>query len=653
VAVGPFERRLYSRDVAAVGPFFERLLPSTTPLLVVQPVTEADIIATLRFASERGLAVFPRGISSAPLGNSVPTRDGITLDFSPMNRILEVDEAALLVRVEPGVRWADLAERLRPLGLSLLTSPSSRFSTVGGWAATGGLGIDAFRYGSFAEAILAARVALPEGEVLALEAKADRLEDFIGSEGQLGVFTELTLRVRRQPVASLPRLASFESYEQALAFLTRLAASDHGLSHAAFFDRARMAEQNALFRDHTGLEESIVPELDTVLLHFDDPDAERRFAMDTALLGEAKIRSDAASHYLWEERFFPLKAQRLGPSRLGAEVVLPLQALPDFLRRARRLAGRFGSEPTIEAITARTRGAVQCVTIASFPCDRTDRFDYLLRLILVQLLVHLGVRLGGRPYGLGIWNSPFFHRRYDSTQRRTLLKRKAELDPAGLLNPGKFFSLRTKLGGVPGWFFAWPMSEIGLHCARLLSPLLGRMAHRNGHHTHARWVVPPPDFDGGRPLLRETALRCTFCGACVSVCPAYYLTRDERVTGRGKLQLFEALSRGDDVSAGEATALFQCLRCRLCEEACQTSLALLDCYAVLEKQVEAHHGPARDLIESFVRRVDANQDRIPALYGLDREEWSPNPVATSPLPLAPPAVPAPGPPGSHVKGGEP
>jgi ferredoxin len=208
------------------------------------------------------------------------------------------------------------------------------------------------------------------------------------------------------------------------------------------------------------------------------------------------------------------------------------------------------------------------------------------------------------------------------------------------------------------------MSEIGLHCARLLSPLLGRMAHRNGHHAHARWVAPPPDLDGGRLLLRETALRCTFCGACVSVCPAYYLTGDERVTGRGKLQIFEALSRGDDVSPGEATALFQCLRCRLCEEACQTNLALVDCYAVLEKQIEARHGPARDLIERFVRRVDANQDRIPALYGLDREDWSPNPPAASPLPLAAPAAtpprstgapsaaPTPGAPRSHVKGSE-
>ena len=624
ILVGPFERRLYSRDVAAVPEFFERLLHRTTPLLVVQPSCEADIVAVLRFAAERRLPIFPRGVSSAPLGGSVPTRSGITLDLSSMNRVLDVDEEALTVRVEPGTRWADLAERLRPLGLALLSSPSSRFSTAGGWAATGGLGTDAFAHGHFSDAVVSARVAVLRGDVLALKREGGGLDDFLGSEGQLGIFTELTLRVRRRPLVSLPRLVCFENENQATVFLEKLAGSIHSPSHVAFYDRARMAEENVLFRDTTGLDEPVVPEQDAVVLHFDDTEAERRFTGDSALLLGAQVLSDAAAHYVWEERFFPLKAQRIGPSLLGAEIVLPPQALPAFLRRARSLARRFGSEPAIEATICRGKERTQCVAIVSFPCDRNNRFDYLLRLLLTQLLVHAGVRLGGRPYGLGIWNAPFFRRRYDASRRRALLRRKAELDPAGLLNPDKFFSLRTRRGSIQSRLFAGPVFETGLHLARFFSPILGWMARRNRRRGEpARWVVPPSELDAGLPLLRETALRCTFCGACISVCPAYLLTRDERVTGRGKLQLAELLSRPEEVSGDEATAMFQCLRCRLCEEVCQTRLPLLDCYTALEKQVENRYGYPRQKIEEFVELLDAGRDRIAAVFGLDVEEWSP------------------------------
>ncbi len=202
-----------------------------------------------------------------------------------------------------------------------------------------------------------------------------------------------------------------------------------------FYDRARLAEENLLLRDKLGSGEPIFEEREAVLVHFDDEESEKQFleAVESEGFGDtiriqensvmspnsgrsmtkiagSGLRSDrAAASYIWSERYFALKAQRLGPSLLAGEVLLGRAALPNFIRRARRLARRFGADLGIEAILA---GADECTVIAAFPCDFRKPLSYFLNLLLVQLLVRLGTRLGGSPYGIGTWNSPFLRKRY-------------------------------------------------------------------------------------------------------------------------------------------------------------------------------------------------------------------------------------------------
>jgi FAD/FMN-containing dehydrogenase/ferredoxin len=617
VTTGGFERRLYRRDLARVPRLIAGLLHRSTPLVVAQPRSEADVVEILRFASERRLAVFPRGVSSSAFGGTVPTRNGIVADFSAMARVLEIDPAARTVRVEPGVRWADLAARLAPRGLVPFTTPSSRFSTVGGWAATGGLGIGSFRYGPLSDALTAARVATAGGNVLELRRDDGSLRDFVGTEGQLGLFTELTLRVRKRPAASIPRLHYFGTLSEAVAFVERIAASGCLPSHVLVNDRERMAEENRLFRDRTRLEQAIVEERDAVLLHFDDPAEAARVPVGGEPAGET------AACYLWSERFFPLKAQRLGPSLLASEVVLPLAEVPGFAEEARALARRFGSGLSVELSVARGDRGPEGVVIAAFACDATRWLDYTLRLGLVQLLTRAGIRRSGRPYGIGIWNAPFVRAAVPADRLRDLARRKRELDPEGLVNPGKFFRVRTRLRNVPGILFGPRANSAALAAFAIVSPAVGALARvlsRRGAHAE-RWRVPAPEEDGGRRLLVEAAQRCTFCGACVSTCPAYLLTREELVTGRAKLHLVEALSRGDEVRAEEAHRPFQCFACGLCEEVCQTRLPLVACYDALERWIAERHGRPDDLLASFAARADAERASFNRAFGLDLPEW--------------------------------
>jgi ferredoxin len=450
------------------------------------------------------------------------------------------------------------------------------------------------------------------------------LRDFLGTEGHLGVFTELTLKVRKQPEVSSPRIAVFSDPREAFGFIDRLIAGGHRPSHVVFYDRERMAEENRLFFDRTGCKESIVEERDTVLLHFEDRHAENRLLEAETTGSLSGTRRSPAARYLWTERFFPLKAQRLGPGLLAAEVVLARADVPAFIDRARKIAGRFGVQPAIEAIVSKLSEETEaCVVIASFPCDPASKWNYMLGLVLVQILMLHGLRLGGRPYGLGIWNAPFAGNFHGPEERRRLHLRKHELDPHSLLNPNKHFAFRTRFLNIPGLLFRPSTFRAALGMASFLSPLIGAAARLGKPGSPSRWLVPAPDEEGGVRLLAQSSARCTSCGSCVSACPAYLLTRDERVTGRAKLRMAESRIMGEAIAAGEAQQIFQCLQCGLCEEVCQTRLPLRDCYDVLESWIRQRQGYPADLIHAFVQKLDADRSLIRAVFSLDLPDWTP------------------------------
>lgn len=622
-----FERRLYSRDLARVPQVVEKLLHRTTPLLAVQPGSADDVIEVLRFAARKTVPIYPRGIASSAFGGAVPTMNGIVIDFSPLTKVLHLDCGRRLVTVEPGVRWSELAEYLQPYGLAPITTPTSFFSTVAGWASTGGLGVNGFRYGHFRDAIYGMRVALPNGSVLELTKEDSRLQDFIGTEGQFGVILSLTIRVK--PVSSFARdfLYYFDTPASAFEFVETMTARDHEPAHVAFYDHVRLREENAVFCDRNKVRGGIVEERDAVFLHFDDRGAAERFAGDAEL--QAGKQADLkGARYLWAERFFPLKAQRLGPSLLASEVVLPRKEVPSFVEFSRKLARSFGVEIAYEVLVSQVSEKQNCVTIGSFFCDSRSR-GYSLLLLLVQLLTYFGVQRGGRPYGFGIWNSPFLNLLFHEEVRARMLARKKEYDPRFILNPQKFFGVRSRLYNIPGLLFAPRVHEASLRLAYFFLPLVGLIARMLKAQTGAHWVIPSAEEKGGEQLLRETQTRCTSCGACISVCPAYLVTHEELVTGRAKLRTAEALLSGEEVLPQEAFAPFQCLQCGLCEEVCQTNLPLRACYRALEQLVEKRYGRPEALIKQFMEKVDRNPDVVARAYGLSKPAWRP-PVEPAP-----------------------
>jgi Fe-S oxidoreductase len=171
---------------------------------------------------------------------------------------------------------------------------------------------------------------------------------------------------------------------------------------------------------------------------------------------------------------------------------------------------------------------------------------------------------------------------------------------------------------------------------------LGLIARLSGPKPSCSWDVPNKEDEQGKSLLHQCVQRCTSCGSCISVCPAYHITSDELVAGRAKLRMAEALMNGMEMDQERVHSSFQCLHCGLCEEVCQTHLPLRDCYLLLEDWIESRFGSPGTTVQRFVEKLDSNRDYIKDIFGLDLPEWAPD-EQLSRVPAVEPA-----PKGGHV-----
>lgn len=619
IMVEVFERKIFSRDVARVPAFLQKLLHRTMPLVVTLPTNQKDVLAIVEFAIEHQVSLFPRGASSWAFGGAVPTTNGIVVDLSSMREVINVDIENSTATVQAGIRWSDLSLKLEKFDLAPMTQPSSRFSTIGGWAQTGGLGIEGYGYGNFHDSITKVKIATPTGKLLQLNRGDDNFGDYIGAEGQLGIITELTFKLRKKSEYSRDALFYFESRELALKFLDQLVESNHSPSHVVFYDKDALVEQNRLFLEKTGTVKPIFKNLDAVFLHFDNEIFADQFFSAKELIGDLNYSTSVDATYLWAERYFPFKAQRLGPTLLACELLAPRKMLGQFIEGAKKLAKRFGVIPGFEAIVSKTEIGERIVLIASFASDFNRPINYMFRMLLVQLMMKMGVELGAKPYGYGIWNAPFI----DHDQAVYFALKKADMDPENILNPSKSFRLKSRFFNIPGLFFRPKVFGLMLRMGNFLSPVIGIGSSLFAPKEHIKWNPPKAEEGAGYNLISQAATRCTHCGGCVANCPAYFITRHELVTGRAKLQLGELLLERGDVSEKSAHSVFQCLRCGLCEEVCQTRLPLRDCYLVIENWIEKEYSKPDDLVSNFVELVDASRESIARKFALKIARWSP------------------------------
>ncbi len=437
------EKDMYSHDIGDVPHIMTQTFFQTQPDFVVQPQSIEEIARVLSYAFERKIPVIPRGAASWGFGGVIPTRGGIVVDLSPFRTILELDKAHKTITVQAGARWSDIDILVKKDGLCLMTYPSSKFSTVAGWVATGGYGINSYRYGHLSKQVLAMTVVTPAGKIKKLTPVDREFDFFIRGEGQFGIIADVTLKLRDLPKHSYAHIFYFPTDTAAFEFIARAARQKTAANVIRFVDRNHLREANEILHANIFKEEA------GVLVEFSTTADEQQF-LDLVKQFGADTQSPAyAASYLWNERLFGMKAKRLGPTLLASEVILPIADAAAFIAKAKKLGGYYGVEICIDSyILDQTRALI----MTTFLCD-SRKLKYMVHMPLVSMLTQAAVSMGAQPYGLGIWNAAFVNHLLSPARRAELRSYKTEVDPHGIMNPGKYLRVGSKFMNIPALLF--------------------------------------------------------------------------------------------------------------------------------------------------------------------------------------------------------
>lgn len=576
----------YSRDQADVPEFLRDMLFESVPDAVLQPFAVEAIPPVLRYATKRRIPIVVRGAGSSPFGGSMPVTGGIVLDMNALDCVLRFDSAQRTVKVQAGMRWADLDWFLEQHGLCVPCTPSSRFSTVGGWVATGGIGIASISAGHLSRSVLELEVIDCEGVLRKLTPRDRDFKSLFGSEGQLAVIASVTLQAKAKPASPAPRLTLFPDHASALNYSIGLASAAQRPMDLTYFSPAKFDALNRI------LGKDYFPVAHGVLSCYE---SEEDPSMKNAppLPKQARPAHQYLAHLLWNERFFPMKFRKLGPGLMGAEVLAPRAHLVDIVAKAEKVCSSHDIEPMIEIhFLEGGDGMLLCYYIT----DQARQLKYTMDSFRGLLITSALLDAGARPYSFGVWNHTFSDHA-DPEEQEERARAKRYLDPGSIMNQGKSPRLRGRWGGVPATLFSPGI----LGSALKLVNRFGFVAAEA-----VKLVSSSNAFDrqDKEDILLRTADECAMCGACIGVCPAYLATKDERVTARGKLLTARQMQNGGKVTKEHARRTFLCLRCKACEQVCQSKLSLIPVYDELERRLTEVYGKNEEEIKLFVEQVE-------------------------------------------------
>jgi FAD/FMN-containing dehydrogenase/ferredoxin len=586
------EKEIYSHDIGDVPTIMTKTFFEIQPDFVVQPKSVEEIKKVLQFANKKKVPVIPRGAASSGFGGVIPTHAGIVIDLSPFRRIIEINQKQQTATVEAGARWSDIDIVAKKQGLCLMTYPSSKFSTVGGWISTGGYSINSFRYGHLSKQIHSMTVLTPTGETKTLSPADSEFAYFVSTEGEFGIIVEITLTLRPVPQASYSHLLYFPNDKTGFSFIELFVKSrgkeNINTNVIRFLDANHLGDTNEV------MHANVFKKTAAVLVELSSPEDDQKFLTFLSKAGRIEEAPSYVASYLWNERLFGAKAKRLGPSILTSETIIPIQKAVAFIEKAKKMGNDFGVEVCVDSYILDAKNAL---VMTPYLCD-SRKLKYYLNMSLVPMLTQAAISMGAEPYGLGIWNAAFINHLYNAEKKRDLLAYKAKVDSNNIMNPGKFFSVKSKFLNIPALIFHPGIFNVSMKLMILLSPVIGKIAT----------MLMGKDIKIDSLDYELTTHACAKCGNCIAVCPAYLVTGNEEVTAKGKIALAKKLIDGRKVTKDEAENAFMCMHCRACEEICQTNLELMTLWDSLEKRIEAKIGRPEEKINEFLKKVDDSKD---------------------------------------------
>lgn len=419
------------------------------PEVVVRAQTTEQVSALLRWANEKQIPVTARGGGYGYVGGCVPARRGIALSLSRMNRITEVNFADAIAVVEPGVITADLQRAVREQKLFYPPDPASfEHCTIGGNVATNAGGPRCLKYGVTRNYVAGLEVVLANGDVLRTGGRVhknktgfDLIGLFVGSEGMLGIATEITLKLLPLPPARATLSASFNTLAEAAATVQEIFARGFLPSSLEIADRFTLEAAR-----HDSGATGVPPGNAHLLVDLDGQLETVRVEMiglrelvqsrEPVALEVATIENECEK--LWAlRREFSNSLRATGLTKLNQDIVVPRSRLVDLVLFAEELSARSGFP--IACFGHAGDGNVH-VNIMADRYNRDaavrDKVQSALDELFAQVLTWGGVITG--EHGIGLAKKRWWPEATSDVARAVHRSIKHALDPNGILNPGKF-----------------------------------------------------------------------------------------------------------------------------------------------------------------------------------------------------------------------
>jgi len=450
VLTDPAQLRTYECDGLANF----RVLPG----IVVLAESTQHVVDTVRLCAEAGVPFVARGSGTGLSGGALPVADGVLIVLSRLRGILRIDPDNARIVVEPGVINLWVSREAAPHDLAYVPDPSSQqVCSIGGNVAENSGGAHCLKYGFTVNHVMGAEIVLSDGQVVHLGGTApehpgyDLLGVFVGSEGTLGVATEVTLRLVRVPEAVQTMLVGFRSVEDAAGTVSDVIAA--GILPAAIEMMDALAIEAAEAAVRCGYPPGAVAVL---VVELDGPQVEVEAQLaQVALLArarhafETRIAADAAERALmWKGRKSAFAAVgRISPAYFVQDGVIPRTRLPQVLAEISRLADEFGLR--VANVFHAGDGNLHPLVLFDDAVDGQAHDAEELAGAILDLCVALGGSITGE-HGVGHEKKSKMSTQFTPEDLETMQLVRCAFDPGNLANPGKIFPTPRLCGERPG-----------------------------------------------------------------------------------------------------------------------------------------------------------------------------------------------------------
>lgn len=421
------------------------------PEVVALPESAEEVSALVKLCAEHHIAVTPRGAGTGLSGGALPVYGGLVIAMERMNRLIEIDERNLQARVEPGLITEELINAAAEKGLLYPVDPASKGSCfIGGNVSHGSGGPQVVKYGTIREYVLNLQVVLPNGEIIWTGADTLKFSSgynltqlFIGSEGTLGIVTQIVLKLIPKHKDDMLMLASFPSNESACEAVSAIFRAGQTPSSLEFMERRGV--EWVIEHDHISFD--LQPGVEAFLLIQVDGDnqdyllqqcesinmvLEENNCMDVLLAD-----SSAQKESLWNLRRTMAVSVKSNSVYKEEDTVVPRAELPKLMYGIKEIGRKYGFESICYGHAGDGNLHVNILKASMSDDDWNNKLKDGITEIF-NLTVALGGTLSGE-HGIGYVQKEYMPLKFSALHLSLMSGIKAVFDPTGIMNPGKIF----------------------------------------------------------------------------------------------------------------------------------------------------------------------------------------------------------------------